>query len=220
LRGANQSIQSKPDQTFTDILGQANNTHDTGMWQDDLQMQKIKGCFMQLCSDALGSEDTDPANDKSGDSVADSSKADTQATGAPGISKSRPKQAPNKTGQDGNLNEAEIAIKRHQALIKKERREDVAKKADLILEMHGTQACNWSQVNARKTFMKRAFKIARCIHACCNGDKVAFSRDHKSLDTFRFNCRNGMDHFKPRGVHEGDLSVGMHHNQHPSQFDS
>jgi hypothetical protein len=124
--------------------------------------------------------------------------------------------------ENDGFNQAEMSIKGYQAKLEGLRgKRNLTRKVDLIMKMYGAEGSNWGLVKAEgpKSFMKRVFKIARCINTCHKGDKAAFCKAQKKFDCSRYRCPNGQDHYKLRGLDEEEhtTTVGVQQNMPPGE---
>jgi hypothetical protein len=117
------------------------------------------------------------------------------------------------------FNEVEIRIRRYQRMIKREG--NLAKKVDLIMELYDAEAGNWGNVKADgpKTYIKRVYKIARCILTCYKGDKSGFCKTRKKIDCSRYRCPHGHIHKKRSGLDVQKHIFEVQQNLPPMLFD-
>ena len=110
------------------------------------------------------------------------------------------------------LNHAEIQVKQYQFLIG-EAKGDIVSTIDLVDEMYLTGAQDIALVrnikgSGCKRYMQRAYRVARCLHHCYRGDKVAFAHQvsqassGEKLILPNYNCPYGHDHHKIKGAAE------------------
>ena len=86
---------------------------------------------------------------------------------------------------------------------------DVGKKVDLVMKMHCSEATTLELVKERgqRRYLKRVYKVAKCINTCYKADKVAFCADNLKLDIGSYKCRFGETHVLQEQVDPDEQEV-------------